>query len=57
MNYTIQALDLINKQLHATSTMALKNRFILDTMRAPDDGVCAFFKEDWFSWLSNGQMR
>lgn len=51
MNYTIQALDLIQEQLHATSTMALQNRIILDIIRAPDEGVCTMFKDQYCTYI------
>ncbi|KAF4070230.1 hypothetical protein AMELA_G00291430, partial [Ameiurus melas] len=40
LNHTLSALGLMKSQLHATSIMAAQNRFTLDQMRAPDDGVC-----------------
>lgn len=40
INYTLGALGLIKSQLHATSIMAAQNRFALDQMRAPEEGVC-----------------
>ncbi|XP_053341125.1 uncharacterized protein LOC128512034 [Clarias gariepinus] len=40
INYTISALDLVKGQLHATTLMAVQNRFAIDMMRAPNEGVC-----------------
>jgi len=40
INFTIKALDLVREQLHATPTMTLQNRFILDTILAEEQGVC-----------------
>ena len=39
-NYTITGFELIREQLHATSIMAMQNRFILDSLLAEEQGVC-----------------
>ncbi|KAI5617728.1 hypothetical protein C0J50_22732, partial [Silurus asotus] len=46
INHTITALDLMAEQLHATTMMTVQNRFALDTMRGPDQGVCTLFGSD-----------
>lgn len=40
INYSLDALGLVRGQLQATSIMAARNRFAIDQMRAPDEGVC-----------------
>ncbi|XP_078028292.1 uncharacterized protein LOC144464626 [Epinephelus lanceolatus] len=40
VNWTIEALQGVSEQLHATSLMTLQNRFIIETMLAQDQGVC-----------------
>lgn len=40
INFTVKGLELVREQLHATSTMALQNRFVLDSLLAEDQGVC-----------------
>ncbi|KAI5086751.1 hypothetical protein C0J45_23262, partial [Silurus meridionalis] len=46
INHTIAVLHLIAEQLHATTMMTVQNRFTLDTMRGPDQGVCTLFGSD-----------
>ncbi|MGL4646524.1 MAG: hypothetical protein ACRCVL_05355, partial [Cetobacterium sp.] len=46
VNATILALQGIERQLHAVSVMALQNRLAIDTMRAPDDGVCSLIGDE-----------
>ncbi|MGL5781088.1 MAG: hypothetical protein ACRCXW_00805, partial [Plesiomonas shigelloides] len=41
INHTIAALGLISEQLHATTLMTVENRFAIDQMRGPEQGVCA----------------
>lgn len=46
INYTILALQGIEKQVHAVSIMALQNRLAIDVMRAPDEGLCSLIGEE-----------
>ncbi|KAI5085400.1 hypothetical protein C0J45_22988, partial [Silurus meridionalis] len=46
INHTIEALKLISEQLHATTLMAVQNRFAIDKMLGPDQGVCHLIGED-----------
>ncbi len=46
INYTVQALEPIKEELHATSTMVMQNRFILDAMLAEEQGVCEHTGKD-----------
>ena len=46
MNYTITALEGVKEQLHATSLMAMQNRFIIETILAEDQGVCDLIGEE-----------
>lgn len=40
INYSVSNFGLIRDQLYATSLMAAQNRFVLDQMRASEEGVC-----------------
>ncbi|XP_049444012.1 uncharacterized protein LOC125895877 isoform X1 [Epinephelus fuscoguttatus] len=40
VNWTIEALQGVSEQLHATSLMTVQNRLIIETMLAEDQGVC-----------------
>lgn len=44
--YTILALGVIKEQLHAKSVMALQNRFVLERLLAPDQGLCEMVGEE-----------
>lgn len=46
MNYTILALQGIEKQLFAVTLMALQNRLAIDAMRAADEGVCSLIGQE-----------
>ncbi|KAI5086710.1 hypothetical protein C0J45_1012, partial [Silurus meridionalis] len=49
INYTVAALDLIKGQLHATTIMAVQNRFILNSIMAPHDGVCKLIGDECYT--------
>uniref|UniRef100_A0A3B1IZM6 Uncharacterized protein n=1 Tax=Astyanax mexicanus TaxID=7994 RepID=A0A3B1IZM6_ASTMX len=51
LNHTISALEALGEQLHATSKMTLQNRFAIDQMRAPDDGVCVLIGDECCSYI------
>ncbi|KAI5085374.1 hypothetical protein C0J45_23768, partial [Silurus meridionalis] len=46
ISHTNEALKLISEQLHATTLMTVQNRFAIDKMRGPDQGVCQLIGED-----------
>lgn len=46
MNWTIAAMEGVREQLHATSLMAMQNRFAIDTMMAADQGICSHFGDE-----------
>ncbi|XP_029691387.1 uncharacterized protein isoform X1 [Takifugu rubripes] len=46
MNYTVKGLSLVREQLHATSMMALQNRFVIESRMAGDQGICDEIGED-----------
>ncbi|XP_054861139.1 uncharacterized protein LOC118470853 isoform X3 [Amphiprion ocellaris] len=46
INFTITGLGLIKEQLHATSIMTLQNRFVIETLMAPDQGICDVIGEE-----------
>lgn len=46
INYTIRGFSLIREQLHATSIMALQNRFVVESLMAPQQGVCEEIGEE-----------
>ncbi|XP_049328785.1 uncharacterized protein LOC125788904 isoform X1 [Astyanax mexicanus] len=51
LNHTITALEALGEQLDATSKMTLQNRFAIDQMRAPDDGVCVLIGDECCSYI------
>lgn len=46
MNWTIAAMEGIRERLHATSLMAMQNRFALDTVLAAEHGVYSYFGDE-----------
>ncbi|KAI5089799.1 hypothetical protein C0J45_19934 [Silurus meridionalis] len=52
INHTTEALKLISEQLHATTLMAVQNRFAIDKMLGPDQGVCHLIGEDCCAVIS-----
>ncbi|MGL5101953.1 MAG: hypothetical protein ACRC6N_05355, partial [Plesiomonas sp.] len=46
INHMVATLGLISEQLHATTLMAVQNRFALDMMLGPDQEVCHMFQEE-----------
>ncbi|MGL5955132.1 MAG: hypothetical protein ACRC0X_00780, partial [Brevinema sp.] len=46
INHTIAALGLLSEQLHATTMMTVQNRFALDVMLGPEQGVCQMIGQD-----------
>uniref|UniRef100_A0A3Q1E9Q4 Envelope glycoprotein n=1 Tax=Acanthochromis polyacanthus TaxID=80966 RepID=A0A3Q1E9Q4_9TELE len=46
INYTIKGLSLVREQLHATSIMVLQNRFVIESLMAPHQGVCEEIGEE-----------
>lgn len=46
INFSLMSFDLVHEQLHATSSMAMQNRYIIETMLAPEQGVCDLIGEE-----------
>lgn len=46
INWTVSMMEGISLQLHATTKMALQNRFAIDRLMAEENGVCSHFGDE-----------
>ena len=45
VDWTISAVEELSEQLHATSQMAMQNRFIIYRLLAKEQGICDYFAD------------